>query len=108
MADPSGSSFPRIPQELATQVQKQIESLMEHATQAASQGLMAIEDMVSSGAHSGQAAIMSQQKAVEINTDLTQVIHGCNELATRLGVSVAQFAQHDLDAYHQVASITAT
>jgi hypothetical protein len=108
MADPSGSSFPRIPQELALQVQKQIESLMEHATQAASQGLMAVEDMVASGAHSGQAAIMSQQKAVEINTDLTRVIHGCSELANRLGVSVAQFAQHDLDAYHQVASITAT
>ena len=107
MADSSGS-FPRIPQELALQVQKQIESLMEHATQAAPQGLMAVEDMVASGAHSGQAAIMSQQKAVEINTDLTRVITGCTELANRLGVSVAQFAQHDLDAYHQVASITAT
>jgi hypothetical protein len=108
MSDASGSgSFPRIPQELALQVQKQIESLMEHATQAATQGLAAVEEMVGSGAHSGQAAVMSHQKAIEINTDLTRVIHGCNELANKLGVSVAQFAQHDLDAYHQVASITA-
>lgn len=107
MSTTSGS-FPRIPQELALQVQKQIESLMEHATQAANQGLMAIEDMVASGAHSGQAAIMSQQKAIEINTDLTRVITSCSELANRLGMSVASFAQHDLEAYHQVAGITAT
>jgi hypothetical protein len=108
MADPSGSgSFPRIPQELALQVQKQIESLMEHATQAATQGLSAVEELVGSGAHSGQAAIVSQQKAIEINADLTQIITGCNELANKLGVSVAQFAQQDLDAYHQVMSIGA-
>jgi hypothetical protein len=109
MADAVGSgSFPRIPQELALQVQKQIESLMEHATQAATQGLTAVEEMVASGAHSGSAAIMSQQKAIDINTDLTRVIHGCTELANRLGVSVAQFGQQDLDAYHQIAGITAT
>ena len=52
--------------------------------------------------------MMSQQKAVEINTDLTRVITACNELANKLGVSVAQFAQHDLDSYHQVAAIQAT
>ena len=56
---------------------------------AATQGLTAIEEMVAAGAHSGQAAIMSQQKAVEINTDLTRIIHGCTELANKLGVSVA-------------------
>jgi hypothetical protein len=106
MADPSGS-FPRIPQDLALQVQKKIESLMEHATQAATQGLAAVEEMVASGAHSGMAAGVSHQKAIEINHDLTQVIYGCNELANKLGVSVAQFAQHDLDAYHQVMSLGA-
>jgi hypothetical protein len=36
------------------------------------------------------------------------VITACNELANKLGVSVAQFAQHDLDAYHQVAAIQST
>jgi hypothetical protein len=100
--------FPQIPPALAMQVKGKIESLMEHATQAATQGLQAIEEMVGGGAHSGQAAIMSQQKAVEINTDLTRVITACNELAQKLGVSVQQFAQHDLDAYHQVASIQTT
>ncbi len=100
--------FPQIPPALAMQVKGKIESLMEHATQAATQGLQAIEEMVGGGAHSGQAAIMSQQKAVEINTDLTRVITACNELAQKLGVSVQQFAQHDLDAYHQVASIQST
>jgi hypothetical protein len=107
MAEATGS-FPQIPPELAMQVKAKIESLMEHATQAATQGLHAIEEMVGSGAHSGQAAVMSQQKAIEINTDLTRVINGCNELASKLGVSVAQFAQHDLDAYHKVAAIQAT
>jgi hypothetical protein len=106
MADASGS-FPRIPQELALQVQKQIESLMEHATTAATQGLTAVEEMVAGGAHSGQAAIMSQQKAVEINSDLTRIIHGCTELANKLGVSVAAFSPHDLDAYHQMSSLNA-
>lgn len=104
MATASGS-FPQIPPALAMQVKAKIESLMEHATQAATQGLHAIEEMVAGGAHSGQAAIMSQQKAVEINTDLTRVITACNELAQKLGVSVQQFAQHDLDSYHQVAGI---
>jgi hypothetical protein len=107
MAEATGS-FPQIPPELAMQVKGKIESLMEHATQAATQGLHAIQEMVDSGAHSGQAAMMSQQKAIEINTDLTRVINGCNELANKLGVSVAQFAQHDLDAYHRVASIQTT
>ena|ERR1700742_1649621 len=100
--------FPQIPPALAMQVKGKIESLMEHATQAATQGLQAIEEMVGGGAHAGQAAIMSQQKAVEINTDLTRVITACNELAQKLGVSVQQFAQHDLDAYHQVAAIQTT
>jgi hypothetical protein len=107
MAEATGS-FPQIPTALAMQVKGKIESLMEHATQAATQGLQAIEEMVSMGAHSGQAAMMSQQKAIEINSDLTRVITGCNELANKLGVSVAQFAQHDLDAYHQVAAIQTT
>jgi hypothetical protein len=107
MAEATGS-FPQIPPQLAMQVKTKIESLMEHATQAATQGLHAIEEMVGSGAHSGQAAAMSQQKAIEINTDLTRVINGCTELANKLGVSVAQFAQHDLDAYHRVASIQTT
>jgi hypothetical protein len=107
MAEATGS-FPQIPPQLAMQVKAKIESLMEHATQAATQGLQAIEDMVSSGAHSGQAAAMSQQKAIEINTDLTRIINGCTELANKLGVSVAQFAQHDLDAYHKVAATQTT
>ena len=109
MADPTGTGqFPQIPPALASQVKAKVESLMEHATQAATQGLQAIEEMVGSGAHSGQAAAMSQQKAIEINTDLTRVINGCNELAQKLGVSVAQFAQQDLDSYHRVASISTT
>jgi hypothetical protein len=109
MADPTGTGqFPQIPPALASQVKAKIESLMEHATQAATQGLHAIEEMVSSGAHAGDAATMSHSKAIEINTDLTRVINGCTELAHKLGVSVAQFAQQDLDAYHRVASISTT
>ncbi len=105
MAESSGA-FPRIPQELALQVKTQIESLMEHATVAANQGLAAVEEVVGSGAHSGAAAVASQQKAIEINADLMQIITGCNNLAHKLGVSVAQFAQHDADAMSQVQSIS--
>jgi uncharacterized protein (DUF1778 family) len=105
MAEPS-AAFPRIPQELALQVKTQIESLMEHATVAANQGLAAVEEVVMSGAHSGAAAVVSQQKAVEINTDLMKVINGCTNLAHKLGVSVAQFAQHDADATGQLQSIS--
>jgi|ERR1700720_1257255 hypothetical protein len=106
MADPSGSgSFPRIPQELAHQVQQKIVSLMENATTAATQGLVAVEELVASGGHSGLAAQASHQKAIEINNDLTQVIHGCNELAEKLRVSVAKFGQQDLDAYQQIQSM---
>jgi hypothetical protein len=107
MADPSGSgSFPRIPQELAAQVQQQIESLMEHAITAASQALVAVEDVVASGSHSGAAAVVSQQKAIEINADLTKIINGCNELAHQLGVNVRKFAHHDADATSLLQSIT--
>ncbi|MGH3557786.1 MAG: hypothetical protein ACRDTK_09930 [Mycobacterium sp.] len=105
MADPSGA-FPQIPQELALQVKTQIESLMEHAQIAANQGHAAVEEVVMSGAHSGGAAFASNAKAGQINADLVQVIHGCVNLAHKLGVSVAQFAQHDADATSQVQSIS--
>lgn len=97
---------PQIPQELAMHVKTKIESLMEHATVAANQGLAAVEEVVACGAHSGTAAVISQQKAVEINSDLMQIITGCNNLAHKLGVSVAQFAQHDHDAGSQVQAIS--
>jgi hypothetical protein len=105
MADASGA-FPRIPQDVALQVKSKIEDLMEHATIAANQGLSAVEEIVAAGAHSGTAAVVSQQKAIEINTDLTRIIHGCTELSHKLGVSVAQFAQHDHDASNQLQAIT--
>lgn len=105
MADASGS-FPRIPQELAHTVQQQIESLMEHAITAASQALVAVEDVVASGSHSGAAAIVSQQKAIEINEELTKVINGCNNLAHELGVNVRKFAHHDADATQMLQSIS--
>lgn len=107
MANASGQ-FPQIPPALALQVQSKIESLMQHATQAATQGLRAIEEMVAAKAHSGEAAMMSQQKAIEINTDLTRVITACSELAHELGISVRKFAEQDLNAYHQVAAIQTT
>ena len=62
---------------------------MEHATIAANQGLSAVEEIVAAGAHSGTAAVDSQQKAIEINTDLTRIIHGCTELTHKLGLGGA-------------------
>lgn len=104
----NATSGPRIPPELAAQVKQKIESLMEHATIAATQGKNAVEEMIMSGGHSGDAAVISGQKAVEINTDLTRVITGCQELAHKLGIAVNQFVQHDQDAKNKVAAIQST
>ncbi|WIM86618.1 hypothetical protein PT015_17210 [Candidatus Mycobacterium wuenschmannii] len=102
----SNVSGPRIPPELAMQVKQKIDSLMEHATMAATQGLHAIEEMVMSGGHSGDAAMMSHTKAIEINNDLTRVITGCTHLAHSLGIAVNQFVSHDQDAKNQMSAIS--
>jgi hypothetical protein len=105
MPNQSGQ-FPQIPQDVALQVKAKIEDLMEHATIAANQGLAAVEEVVAAGAHSGTAAVVSQTKAIEINGDLTRIITACTELSHKLGISVAQFAQHDHDASSRLQAIT--